>query len=160
MLLNTGDSLWSDRWETLRQRKVFGVIFTPALLHMMLVNPLPLSCSLLFLWFGLYVQNANTIQDMIPAQPCFGLFGLIALTIRTDLLTCHVIIDFRSKSMYAHEPFLVLEQTVPSVLHLCNQLWTFKKRLKSEALSSVTNKRGRLTKCVHSSLMERNHQLL
>lgn len=130
-----------------------------SLTHDACKSSLPLLLSVIFMVWRLYSECKHDPRHD-SSSTLFGLFGLIAPAIITDLLKCLVIIDFRSKSMYANKPFLILEQTVPSVLHLGNQLWTIQKRLKSEALSSVTNKRGRLTKCVHSSLMERNHQLL
>lgn len=155
MLLNTGDSLWSDRWETLRQRKVFGVIFTPALTHDACKSGLPL-CYFYGLEFIFRMQTQPESWFQLNLVSAFR----SGRTRNYSWPQRHVIVDFRSKSMHV-KALLILKQTVPSMLHPCHRLLCLtsfnhinqlrrcgclkKKRLKSEALSSVTNKRGRLT---------------
>lgn len=65
MLPNTGDSLWSDRWK-LPGRERSLEYFHPCALTQHACKSF-LSLSLLCLWSGVHVQNANTPRDGTPA---------------------------------------------------------------------------------------------
>lgn len=164
MLLNTGDSLWSDRWKLSGRERSLEYFHPCSLTHDAYKSFLCCVYGLEFI-FRMQIQPETGLQLSLVSAFRSGSIP--------NWPQCPLSLDFRSKSMHVNKPpaFLILKQTFPLFLHLwlhhlclnsANQLnqlcrcGCLKKRVKNEALSLVTNKREGLA--ITSHWWSENHQ--